>query len=354
MSSINPNQVDLYQPDSCFRSWGNFLNCYPNLGEVGNSLYYYGCKLLSFNNRFNLLKYLTTPENHILVPHFKEVVFWQSFENKICHHYNIISWTNLGSVAATVSQMALGSFIQLGKHAAHLPEGSELKRKLLAALGENNFIITKKFSKNPILSKINMVIVFLRTVFLGSPNQQSELKLATAQSRVLHEAATLGKINVLKAFLELGYYINQRDSLGNTALHLAAQWDQAVAALYLINKGIDHDARNHRGEHFIDCAIRGGHTAFVKEIIESGVRVDLQKAIMVAIQERRLDLISLLIKSGRVDVYKKVKELDQSPLEMAKKTNDPLILNLFEIEQTVKVSEKNTTTAVHFLSPTEL
>ena len=68
------------------------------------------------------------------------------------------------------------------------------------------------------------------------------------QAGPLHDAAPFGSSDEIQRLLDNGADFNEIDDHGNSALHIAAIWDNVECADLLINRGARLDAQNSRWE----------------------------------------------------------------------------------------------------------
>lgn len=88
------------------------------------------------------------------------------------------------------------------------------------------------------------VVMYLLTDGKMDPNVKDEI----LQGVPLHGAAEYGSIDAASVLLEYGAEINRQDLIGNTALHIACQYDQAKMKTFLLNQGADTTVINSDGE----------------------------------------------------------------------------------------------------------
>lgn len=87
----------------------------------------------------------------------------------------------------------------------------------------------------------------------------------------LHNAARLGKLEVVKQLLEMGADINRRDGVADAApIHEAASRGQLDVVAYLIENGAVLDVSEPERNPLF-AASHGGHKEIVKLLIESGI-----------------------------------------------------------------------------------
>ena len=72
----------------------------------------------------------------------------------------------------------------------------------------------------------------------------------------LHIAAQYNQTDVAKYLVDKGADLNLQDSQGNTALHIAVQYNQTNVAKYLVDKGADLNLQNNDGKIPVDIAAK--------------------------------------------------------------------------------------------------
>lgn len=84
-----------------------------------------------------------------------------------------------------------------------------------------------------------------------------------------------GTATRVRALLQLGANVRQRDSSGDTALHCAAETGDAAAVPLLLDRGSRVDDRNSEGATPLLLAARACHFAVVDVLLRSGARADI-------------------------------------------------------------------------------
>lgn len=147
-------------------------------------------------------------------------------------------------------------------------------------------------------------------------------------------AASRGDTGEARRLIEAGAEVNAADIFGNTALLYAARGGHADVVQLLLRNGADIRIKNKQGDGCLDAAkirahekvltilrtaelmlsIRAGETARAKELIDSGVEVDLQLAdgwtpLMVAAFDDQFEVVNILLNRGANAALKNSKGL---------------------------------------------
>jgi ankyrin repeat protein len=162
------------------------------------------------------------------------------------------------------------------------------------------------------------------------------------------EAASLGKMEPVKKFLEAGMSVDAEDSEGNTALLQAAQGGHSGMVDYLISQGADVNYVGPGWETALISAARSGDVASVKRLLDAGAKADqknedswspltvaafeghsevtdllapesrgmLDDALQLASLQGHLEVMDRLLNHG-ASVYARSREGEQTPLMFA-------------------------------------
>lgn len=162
------------------------------------------------------------------------------------------------------------------------------------------------------------------------------------------EAASLGKIEPVKKFLEAGMSVDAEDSEGNTALLQAAQGGHSGMVDFLISQGADVNYVGPGWETALISAARSGDVASVKRLLDAGAKADqknednwspltvaafeghsevtdllapvsrgmLDDALQLASLQGHLEVMDRLLNHG-ASVYARSREGEQTPLMFA-------------------------------------
>jgi len=130
------------------------------------------------------------------------------------------------------------------------------------------------------------------------------LSVAAAMARPIHDAARSGDEVALKALLDGGAAIDEKNSSGETALVVACLAGQPEAVALLIKRGADVVARNNRGMTALHGASYAGCADCARELLVAGAspgdaenRFKVTPSI-VAAEENHPDILAMLLAAG--------------------------------------------------------
>jgi ankyrin repeat protein len=127
---------------------------------------------------------------------------------------------------------------------------------------------------------------------------------AAAVAAPLHDAARSGDAVVLKALLDGGAAIEEKNSTGETALVVACVASRPDAVAMLIARGADVVARNNRGMTALHGASYSGCTECARRLLVAGASpVDAENRFkvtpfIVAAEENHLGILAMLVAAG--------------------------------------------------------
>ncbi len=119
----------------------------------------------------------------------------------------------------------------------------------------------------------------------------------------LHEAASLGRVDVVKQLLAEGGKVQAQDETRRTALHYAAQEGQVEVVVLLLAVGADMSASDQHGATPLHLASSAGHVKVAKLLLAAGAdltasdeinRTPMARAIMMG----REEMVTLLLAAG--------------------------------------------------------
>lgn len=102
---------------------------------------------------------------------------------------------------------------------------------------------------------------------VSAPQQSDHRRLP------LHNAASNGNVITLHLLLEAGADVDAIDSVGHTALHVAAEKGFAEIAFMLISRGATMRVRDLKGDLPLDLGLRGGWRGVVGLLLNSSLGV---------------------------------------------------------------------------------
>ena len=91
----------------------------------------------------------------------------------------------------------------------------------------------------------------------------------------LHQAASLGHIQLVNALLENGANVNLTNNYGDTPLHQAASLGHTEVVSTLIEYSADVNLANNEGQTPLSWAAYPGYTEIVRALLEAGANVNL-------------------------------------------------------------------------------
>ena len=121
----------------------------------------------------------------------------------------------------------------------------------------------------------------------------------------LHLAAWLGDTGAIRASLiDKPEYLNAKDYLGRTPLHMAAYGGKISCAALLVRKGADVDARNHDGSTPLHLAAAMGEAGTCEFLVRAGANPDSKQhdgltPMDWALQENLLEVAEVLLEHSR-------------------------------------------------------
>lgn len=116
-------------------------------------------------------------------------------------------------------------------------------------------------------------------------------------------AYSVGFIDVVKTLLNTGADVSLPNTLGDTALHLAAWNGRSNIVDILLEYGADPRSENNEGWTPLFCASRFGHIEDLKKLIDAGGDVSHQDEddgtlLHLAARYGHLDVVELLLRKG--------------------------------------------------------
>jgi uncharacterized protein len=141
-----------------------------------------------------------------------------------------------------------------------------------------------------------------------------------AQAPVM-DAVERNDLAYLQSLSAQGLPLDEPDSLGTSALHVAA-WKGSVDTLqFLLEKGADPDRRTHHGVTPLELAIGQHDSSKVRLLLEAGATADAklhsgESLLMLAVESGDLDIVEALVQYGAVADWREP-HFGQSPLMYA-------------------------------------
>jgi uncharacterized protein len=116
-------------------------------------------------------------------------------------------------------------------------------------------------------------------------------------------AASSGYMDVVMVFLDSGYNVNTRQSLGYTLLHVAAQEGRHKFIATLVKKGADVNARDDSGATPLFHAVGTNYADAVKVLLDAGADPNIKEQsgncpLTLAKAEGHTEIVDMLRKKG--------------------------------------------------------
>jgi len=189
--------------------------------------------------------------------------------------------------------------------------------------------------------------------FIAGKKADIDLK-NNSGATALHEAYKEGRLEIVSQLITLGAKVNEQDAKGNTPLHLAAPAAKHEAALaLLLENNADPNLRDEHGETPLHVMIALGRPAKLTELLlaaNADVRVRNIKGmtpLYMAVENKRADLIPMLLEHGSDIFAADNKSSDNTPLERAVIDNDPEVLKAIITKDTVLQKDSAGNTPIH-------
>ena len=125
----------------------------------------------------------------------------------------------------------------------------------------------------------------------------------------LHEAASMGQVDLLESLVARHADINGHDGLGWTPLHWAAEANRPGIAMLLIDEGADVNARDTGGSTPLHRAAGVGSRAIVELLVAQGADVNVRNSfrwtpLHTALFAQHVDVAELLVAAGsELDIF---------------------------------------------------
>ena len=146
----------------------------------------------------------------------------------------------------------------------------------------------------------------------------------------LHCAAHLGSADIIKLLLDKGISVNVTNTQQNTPLHIAAARSNLEATIALVKKGAALNRANVSGHTPLMLAAYSGKLEVVRYLTETGPKINIHAALLVAVERGHFDVIDLLLAKG-ADIDGSYEAGDISPLILATlRQNLPIVKHLVQ------------------------
>jgi ankyrin repeat protein len=211
--------------------------------------------------------------------------------------------------------------------------------EFLEAIQKGNLSrITQLLEANPALANSkakNGVSAILLALYNGHGNLGEAIASKKTELDVF-EAATLGKLDVVKSLIERNISLPSAYSPDGFALvALAAYLGQKETTEYLIRKGADVNAvaRNPTGFTALTGAVANNHTEIAKLLVKRGAQVNYRyeggfSPLMGASENGNLELVNFFLANG-ADPNAKTKD-GKTPMSFAKEKNHAEVVEMLK------------------------
>jgi ankyrin repeat protein len=143
----------------------------------------------------------------------------------------------------------------------------------------------------------------------------------------LFMAVKAGHGAVAKLLLEGGASVQEKSGQGRTALHVAARRGHEALARMLLENGTNIHEKTRGGETAIFMAVRAGHTAVVKLLLENGASVHAKSTD----GHNGITPLVLAIRNGHKDIARTLVEYESIPEQISLRSN--ALMSAIETQQ---------------------
>ncbi|XP_053209644.1 death-associated protein kinase 1-like isoform X2 [Panonychus citri] len=168
---------------------------------------------------------------------------------------------------------------------------------------------------------------------------------------VVHVAAGLGQLEILKFLIKKGADFTLVDNHGDSAIYWAARQGHTQIIRYLYEKGLDVDSKNKAGETAVHVAARYGHADAIEQLCKCGANVNVaddhgETALHIAVWHGFPRIVHVL---GEVGAQANVKNKeDETALHCAAaRGHIESVRCLLEIGVDLNLLDKNGCSALH-------
>ncbi|PON19964.1 pfs domain-containing protein, partial [Trichoderma gamsii] len=138
---------------------------------------------------------------------------------------------------------------------------------------------------------------------LLTADKRIEMKNERTGAALLHDAAQIGRLEVVKLLLDRGASVEAKNNDGSTPLHDAAQNGRLDVAKLLLDRGASVKAENKDGSTPLHDAAQNGQLDVAELLLDRGANIeaknnDSHTPFSLAAQNGRLDVVKLLLGRG--------------------------------------------------------
>ncbi|KAJ5078069.1 ankyrin repeat protein [Anaeramoeba ignava] len=160
--------------------------------------------------------------------------------------------------------------------------------------------------------------------------------------KVLHLACQNNSLEIIKYLVEKGVDINAKTNDNETVLHLACQNNSIEIIKYLVEKGVDINAKTNNNETVLHLACQNNSLEIIKYLVEKGIDINAktnenETVIHLACQNNSIEIIKYLVEKG-IDINAKTTN-NETVLHLACQNNSIEIIK-YLVEKGVDINAK--------------
>ncbi|KAG2323287.1 hypothetical protein Bca4012_058776 [Brassica carinata] len=198
-----------------------------------------------------------------------------------------------------------GATEQFAERMAHMKEDPALK-PILAEIDADPSAMMKYWNDKDVLKKLGEamgIAVGAEQNVAAEPEPEEAEEGEDDEESIVHQTASLGDVEGLKAALASGGNKDEEDSEGRTALHFACGYGEVKCAQVLVDAGANVNAVDKNKNTPLHYAAGYGRKECVSLLLENGAAVTLQNTdsktpVDVAKLNNQLDVVKLLEKDA--------------------------------------------------------
>ena len=185
--------------------------------------------------------------------------------------------------------------------------------KIVELLLKNGANVNKKTNGKAILQEIKEMLIEFEPHSLSVYYDLIDSDLYTKLTP-LHLATITGSLKVVRLLIEYGAYVNMENDQGLRPIHSAIHCGVVdVVSILFENKATLGNSNNSKrflgAEDLVNFATEKGSIEVIKLLFEKGIRIKGTKAMQIAMDEKDMDILKVLVENGAM-----VDSLMTSPL----------------------------------------